>query len=242
MKNILGETARTSLHGRLRFSSEAIAATELSGRRVLDVGCGYGWYLLNALDKGAAFVAGIEPSESALETARSDPELRRHAALRVGDSSHIPFESDFLDVVTCWEVLEHIPKGDEAILFSEIFRVLRPGGQFLLSTPFHSFFSTYFDPAYWLVKHRHYSRETIRALAATAGFLVDKMEVKGRWAELYAIYNLYISKWIFRRPPIFQAHMNTMLDRDWTASASEGFMNVVARFRKPIVEPPTVLL
>lgn len=43
---------------------------EFAGRRVLDLGCGYGWHCANAAQKGAASVLGVDLSEKMLKTAR----------------------------------------------------------------------------------------------------------------------------------------------------------------------------
>ena len=43
---------------------------EFAGRRVLDLGCGYGWHCAYAAQKGAASVLGVDLSEKMLETAR----------------------------------------------------------------------------------------------------------------------------------------------------------------------------
>ncbi|MBE9178454.1 class I SAM-dependent methyltransferase [Oculatella sp. LEGE 06141] len=50
-----------------------------------------------------------------------------------GDATNLPFDDDSFDAVTMFDVLEHIPDDQKAI--SEMIRVLRPGGFFLMSTP-----------------------------------------------------------------------------------------------------------
>jgi len=59
------------------------------------------------------------------------PEARHEAA--EGSLVDLPFKDNEFDFVLCTEVLEHIP--DDARALSEIWRVLRPGGLVLLSTP-----------------------------------------------------------------------------------------------------------
>jgi len=50
------------------------------------------------------------------------------------DSPVTPFPDEHFDLVLCLDVLEHVP--DSAAIVTEIFRVLRPGGRVLISTPF----------------------------------------------------------------------------------------------------------
>ena len=72
--------------------------------------------------------------------------------------------------MTSWEVLEHIPKDTEKKMFNEVNRVLKPGGIFYISTPYNNVISNIFDPAWWLIGHRHYSLEKVKKYAQDAGF------------------------------------------------------------------------
>ena len=51
------------------------------------------------------------------------------------DGRRLGFPSDSLDVVSAFEVIEHLNEEDQRCLLGEIRRVLKPGGFFLLSTP-----------------------------------------------------------------------------------------------------------
>jgi 2-polyprenyl-3-methyl-5-hydroxy-6-metoxy-1,4-benzoquinol methylase len=45
MRNILNEPTPTELHGRLRYTvQDFVALGDVKGKRVLDVGCGYGFF------------------------------------------------------------------------------------------------------------------------------------------------------------------------------------------------------
>ncbi len=230
MKNILGSSTPRNLHGRLKYSTQYVCTNYLYKKKLLDIGCGFGWFLVHGLNSKASFVAGMEQTETDLAIAFADPKLSQNADLKVGSGIDIPYENCSFDVITSWEVLEHIPKKTESIFFKEINRVLSLEGHFFLSTPNESPLCTYLDPAYWLVSHRHYSINSIRDYAETHGFEVEDIRLCGRWYETLAIYNLYISKWIFRREPFFENWQNLKMDKEW--NGTDGFMTIMARLRK----------
>ncbi|SFW48825.1 class I SAM-dependent methyltransferase [Amycolatopsis australiensis] len=98
-----------------------------ASRRWLDVGCGTGALtaaVLAAADP--AEVAGVDPSEGFLTTARqrvTDP----RASFTVADARSLPFPGDRFDVVVSGLVLNFVP--DPAAAAAEIRRVTVPGGQ-----------------------------------------------------------------------------------------------------------------
>jgi len=228
LKNVLHETPRAELHGRLLCTRQFVASEHLAGRRVLDIGCGFGWFVLYALSRGASHVSGLEWQEADLETARRHIQSGR-VSLQVGSAIDIPSGDASFDTATAWEVLEHIPEHCEPRMFAEAARVLRPGGAFYLSTPFASFRAKLLDPAWWLVDHRHYPVDALVRYATEAGFSVDACDIRGGWWEIAEILNLYISKWVFRRSPLFQRRLRC-LDREWLGK--EGFMNIFMRLTK----------
>jgi ubiquinone/menaquinone biosynthesis C-methylase UbiE len=76
-------------------------------------------------------LTGIELSPEMLAVARDrQRELEREADLRLGDAQALDFEGESFDTVTCTLALCTIPDARQAV--REIYRVLRPGGRFLL--------------------------------------------------------------------------------------------------------------
>lgn len=105
----------------------------LAGKKVLDVGCGGGLLSESMAERGAQ-VTGIDLSEKALGVAR----LHLLESGRSVDYRHISAESlapevpGSFDVVTCLEMLEHVP--DPASTVAACARLVKPGGQVFLST------------------------------------------------------------------------------------------------------------
>lgn len=213
MRNVLADAPTTDLHGIALRATQFVAAEDLAGKDVLDVGCGFGWFELFALAQGARAISGIEISEQDLATARRHLDSPR-IHLQVGSAVSLPFADDSFDTVVCWEVLEHIPRGSEPQVFREIRRVLRPGGRLYLSTPHASLRARLLDPAWWLIRHRHYAASTLRSLAGAAGLEVESLEIRGGAWLVASILDLYVAKWIFRRPPFLAGFVNRKVDAE----------------------------
>jgi 2-polyprenyl-6-hydroxyphenyl methylase/3-demethylubiquinone-9 3-methyltransferase len=105
----------------------------LFGKRVVDVGCG-GGVLAEGMARQGARVVGIDLAEGALEVARLhalesgvEVDYRRTDADTLAAAEPAGF-----DVVTCMELLEHVP--DPAALLAACARLVRPGGHVFLST------------------------------------------------------------------------------------------------------------
>ena len=102
----------------------------LAGKRVLDLGCGYGWHCRYAREEGATAVLGVDISEKMLERARemtSDPAIAyQRVALEDLDLADGSF-----DVVISSLTLHYI-EGIEAV-FGKLHKWLTPGGVVVLS-------------------------------------------------------------------------------------------------------------
>ena len=105
----------------------------LKGRTVLDIGCG-GGLMAEAMASRGAKVTGIDLSEGALKVARLH---LKESGLPV-EYRHVSAESlaaeqpGHFDVITCLEMLEHVP--DPGSVIRAIAAMLKPGGQAVFST------------------------------------------------------------------------------------------------------------
>lgn len=107
------------------------AAEIVAGRSVLDVGCGTGYGLQILSDGGAECVTGVDYDPTAMGGIH---EIRSEGIwCCAGDARRLPLKSEEFDVVTSFEVLEHLERANEFL--SEVERVLKSGGTFLVSTP-----------------------------------------------------------------------------------------------------------
>jgi 2-polyprenyl-3-methyl-5-hydroxy-6-metoxy-1,4-benzoquinol methylase len=145
------------------------------GARVLDVGCGEGWFTA-ALARAGREAVGIDVAQEPLRRARErEGELDVRLVPAEGPW---PLEDVSFDAVWAGEVIEHV--ADTAGWLSEVRRVLRSGGALALSTPAHEpltrlalglsgrAFAAHFDPR---SDHlRFYTPRTMVALLEDFGF------------------------------------------------------------------------
>jgi len=115
---------------RLRYIDAAVG---LSGKRVLDLGCG-GGLLSEAMARRGARVTGVDASDAAIRAARShgtisgvNVEYVRGTAESVGAATSSTYE-----MITCMELLEHVPDPDSTL--NACARLLLPGGDLIMST------------------------------------------------------------------------------------------------------------
>lgn len=115
-----------------RYRRVIEAAQPLSGKRVLDYGCGDGAllsWIAKTVNGGEA--VGFDPNEEAQRLASEKLAERGVRASVVSDLREL--EDGSFDRVLCSEVIEHVH--DVQGLLAEIHRVLRPGGRAVLTTP-----------------------------------------------------------------------------------------------------------
>jgi 2-polyprenyl-6-hydroxyphenyl methylase / 3-demethylubiquinone-9 3-methyltransferase len=115
---------------RLAFITERC---DLTGKNVLDVGCG-GGILTESLAKAGAKTTGLDMSHEALTVARAHAQKSQLEITYVEQAleSFAQAHAGEYDVITCMEMLEHVP--DPSSIIAAISSLLKPGGEIFLST------------------------------------------------------------------------------------------------------------
>lgn len=231
MKNTINTTTNRDYEIRRKNFDVLVAPEDLRNKIILDIGCGFGAFLMYALDKGAKEVAGVEVSEKDLKTAKNSLKSK-NVTLKEGSAINLPFPDNYFDTVVSFEVLEHIPKNTELKMFSEINRVLKKDGILYLTTPYDSFLSKYFDPAFYILGHRHYSKKQIKSFASNNNLKILKLRTIGTIWEFLNLYSLYFSKWVLRREKIFEKEIISRVLKDLKDEDKIGFMNIFIKAKK----------
>jgi len=119
---------RYDLEVRLRIVFDQLLPADISGKRLLDAGCGTGFFSEKACSRGAV-VTSMDVGHRLLEHVA----LKCHSARVVGSVIETGFREESFDLVVCSEVIEHTR--DPYLAVKELYRVLKPGGMLALTVP-----------------------------------------------------------------------------------------------------------
>lgn len=178
------------MSGRVRICVELVNSINLKNKVVLDVGSSFGWLEKEILKKKPKEIIGVEINEAALTFARKNA---KGVKFLLGSALELPVVKNSVDVLILFDVLEHVPKGTEMRVLSEVKRVLKTRGTLLLSTPNDHIISKVFDLA-WYFGHRHYNKDKLANMLKKSGFKVQKIESKGSFLSSLYLCWFYIQK------------------------------------------------
>lgn len=179
---------------------------DVEGKRVLDAGCGPGYYIEELVSRGANVVA-FDASEQMVELAARRVPDERAEVTRAVLGEPLPFGDADFDAVVCPLAIHYAE--DRSLAFRELFRVVRPGGAVVFSTQHPtadwlrkggSYFDVRLEEDVWTREDVSYTvrfwREPLTSLcsaATNAGFLIEKLveplpadSMRERWPEDWA--------------------------------------------------------
>lgn len=165
------------------------------GKKVLDVGCGNGSFVDAAMEQGYN-IKGIELSQTAVDIAQAF-----NLPVQNVDFFSSEIEASSFDVLTMFEVIEHLPEPVRFLKRAE--QVVKPGGLIYLTTPnfksldrrvlgknwnvFHREHLTYFTPA-----------TLMKAISANTRFEVLHVETRNVSGELIATFGHLMPSFLSR--------------------------------------------
>jgi len=175
--------------------------------KVLDVGCGRGFYLkLLSQRRTRTEIIGLDVRRSYLTRAK---ERGNRAHVIQADAASLPFRSKSVDQILASEILEHV-EADEKVI-AEIHRTLRPKGKAIFSVPNRKY-PFLWDPLNWMLervfkKHipshiwwlagiwadhrRLYDEHELREKLEKAGLKTEKVWKTTRWCFPFSHFLLY---------------------------------------------------
>ena len=124
------DRSRLGLAGAGEWESLEPLLPDFAGKRVLDLGCGFGWHCRYAADHGAAAVIGVDLSEKMLEKARADTFDGRIHYVR-GAMEEVDFPPASFEAVLSSLALHYVE--ELGPVFRRVWDWLAPGGDFVFS-------------------------------------------------------------------------------------------------------------
>jgi SAM-dependent methyltransferase len=183
--NYVGEERSRRASARRKLRSMRRRTTR-SGR-LLDVGCAAGFFLIEA--RNYFETQGVEISEFSSRIARE----RFGLDVVTGSLQDAKFTADSFDVITMWDVVEHLP--DPKAVLVEASRVLKPGGSLVLTTgDVGSRYARRAGPNWHLFEppwHLYFfSQATMSAMGAAAGLRFGECSSTGVASDLRVLRSL----------------------------------------------------
>jgi SAM-dependent methyltransferase len=163
-----------------------------AGGRILDVGASTGVFLSEMRRYGAWTVAGVELSAQAAQYARETFNLD----LFVGQVESAPWPPHSFDVVTLWDVLEHLP--EPALALKKIRELLAEDGYLIVSVPNGDSVDARLFGRYWigLDAPRHmsvFNRTSLQRLMRDTGYTIEAAYC---YYGRYTTFALSLQQWL----------------------------------------------
>ncbi len=196
LDNLLANTRDLALKRRAKWLLENIDIKKTN--KVLDAGCGDGFYLflLSQLFPSLKLV-GLDYEQRGLDSAKQKLKSKKIKLIQGDLMKKLPFKDNHFDVIIMSEVIEHLP--DDVKGLKEIRRILRPGGIILLSVP-HLGYPMFWDPINWFLERlfnihikrgffagiwnqheRLYTQKNLNSVLKKAEFEVENIKVLTWW-------------------------------------------------------------
>lgn len=207
LKSLLQTEIDPAFHLRAKYILSKI--NKIKPQKVLDAGCGRGFYL-NALTyyKFIKEIHGVDINPKYLNSAKKNC-FDKRVIIKKSSLYSLPYPNDYFDMIICSEVLEHLKDDIRALL--ELKRILKKNGEIVITVPYYDF-PFFWDPINWLLMklfNRHinkniwwlagiwadheklYTDRQIRNLAIKAGLKNIRVKKSLRFCWPFSHFILY---------------------------------------------------
>lgn len=108
---------------------------DLTGKKLLDFGCGYGGVAYHLAHLHDVEVVGVDVLQSMIThcTHYAPYEIAHKLSFEKISLGHLPFDDNSFDIIYSKEVLLHVSNSEKALIFSEFYRILKPGGYLIIN-------------------------------------------------------------------------------------------------------------
>lgn len=173
---------------------------DFQNKIVLDAGCWTGPLEKGLVEKKIQTqLTGIDENTDALKVAKENfPKFNfEECQLMSVNTAFIKKHSNEFDTIVFLDVIEHLPKGGEGKVLDSFHKVLKEGGNIIISTmSSHPF--NFVDPA-WFFGHRHYRLVKLKKIFEENGFELEEIQRIGNlWWDIDLLY-LYFYKHVLRK-------------------------------------------
>lgn len=244
LESLLRNTGDMTLKRRARRIIVELAPKP--GDKVIDIGCGDGYYLhlLSNLGVSKLELTGTDFDIKGLEKTKINLSGKRIKIFPGDLMAKLPFADSSFNKAVMSEVAEHLP--DDVRGLKEVYRILKPGATLCLTVPsanypllwdplnwiLERFFSTHIKAGFfagiWNQHIRLYRPEEIKLVVEKAGFKVQKLEPLTFWC---LPFNHYLVNLVARYLS-YQYHKgipNESLNKFSTSTTRSGIINLAFR-------------
>lgn len=196
LNNLLKGVGDMALRRRARKIIEGL--NPKNGDKILDLGCGDGFYLFLLSNLGIDLnLTGSDFDQVGLEAAKKNLKNKKINLIKGDLMRRLPFSENRFDKIVLSEVVEHLP--DDIKGLKEVRRILKPGGTLCISVP-NANYPLFWDPVNWITERvfgihiksgfwsgiwfnhlRLYKPEGIKQAVQKAGFKVESIQALTYW-------------------------------------------------------------
>jgi 2-polyprenyl-3-methyl-5-hydroxy-6-metoxy-1,4-benzoquinol methylase len=194
--------------------------------KILDVGCGYGRYLLSLLKLGYTNCYGIDISVEQIDFARDV--IRLNNVEKADATFWLEDKGSSIDVIIAIDILEHMNIDDLIVLCKKIYDSLKKGGQFIVQVPNGA---SLINPIIYgdLTHVRAFTVESIKQLFLLAGFSSPFEYYEIAPHDFNAIHTLKKIVWKLLLRPIIDLYITITYRRMSPSIYTNNFIAVAAK-------------
>lgn len=198
-------------------------AGDLTGKKILDAGCGDGRLSAECAIRGADVVSvDINPRALAFAKIFSPPS----AVYQQSSIEKLDFPNDFFDIVFCIEAFEHIPPSQEKKVLEELHRVTKKDGNLIISVP------SLLLPLKLRPRHyRHFNPSLIKFIFSEF-FIIDKMYGQESSSFFVKLISYFCENKYWRVYPLMRLINQYLFTKYWNLVPVNKSFHIIVVFSK----------